>query len=290
VFRRPSCASTLATLAATAVVGLGVVAPAAGATTVTPPADPQAVGQLTLCNRDGNQITSGLVDAVPVVWRAIDTTPAPAGYAKYGTATLYATQPRPETPPGDWSSEQLTSTARFSDGAHPMAAATTIDESLATYLGDYPLLNADHLLQLRIYLSAYNKQEYSIAYDASYLQVNGNTWTQLNPGPDDCASAGHALALETVEFPAKDFKVKPTPAQSVPGTPATSPGASDLAAGSGTAAPTTSGGSSPPGATDVEQAASEPSSSSDTGHNVVLVVCAVLIAGLGGAAAVRRRR
>jgi hypothetical protein len=251
----------------------------------SPPPDPQAVGGLTLCGHNGQQITSGTVSTKPAIWRVIDTTAAPKGYAKNGTATLYAFQLRPDVPPGDWSGEQLTASARYTDGAHPMAAATTADESLATYFGDYPL-SAVGLVQIRVFLGAPNMPQYSILYDASYLHVSGNSWTQLNPGPSDCSSAGKSVSVETLTLPKKDFKVTPSPTPSGAGHPRTSSSTPSTTSSSGGSANSNGNGSAGTNAADT---ASDSSSTSHAGRNIAIVIVVGLLVALGGGLALRRR-
>jgi hypothetical protein len=269
--------------------GLVAFLPAAAtssATTVAVPADPATKGPLTLCGRNGQQVTAGTLAAAPVAWRTIDVTPAPMGYRTGGTATLYAFQPRPGVLAAEWSGEQLTGSAQFSDASHPMVAATPADESLSTYLGDYPLQTPAHLLQLRVYLGAPNSPAYSLTYDASYLQVSGTRWTQLKPGPDDCTSSGKSISDESLLLPKKDLKAPPTHAPGVT-TGSAKPGAAPPTKASASSRPAS--GVTTPAQRNAAQSGSDASSTSDTGRNIIIVVCLVLLAGLGGGYALRRR-
>jgi hypothetical protein len=267
-----------------AVLGGMSTLPAAAAS-APPPPDSSAVAGITLCNRSGQQITSGSVMAQPLAWRAVDATAAPNGYGKGGTATLLAYQVRPGVPPGDWSGEQLTASARYSNPAHPTAAATPIDESLATFLGDYPL-SATGLVQLRIYLGSPGQPPYALLYDASYLSVSNGSWTQLNPGSADCSSAGRSVSLETVNLPKKDLTptAKPKP-RHTSGSSAASPGAS----GGPTASTSSNGnGSGGVGAAGLDNASAS-STTSHTGRNLAIVIGIALLVAVSGGLALRRR-
>jgi hypothetical protein len=255
---------------------------AASTAAVAPPHDPAVAGPLTLCSQQGKQITSGSLATKPAVWRAVNSTPAPQGYGKGGTATLFAFQPRPSTLPAEWSGEQLTASARYTVVAHPMAAATTADESLTTYLGDYPLMTSAKLIQLRIYLAAPNAPALRSKYDATYLHVSNGKWRQLNPGPADCASAGKAVSLETLTLPPKTFKTK---SAGHPGQPASARTGKSPGASPSPTASADSGGTP----TDAASATHASSGTSDTGRNVAIAVCLVLLAAMGAIYAFRRR-
>lgn len=271
-------------LSAGLVSAVSFMAPAAAAAGA-PPADSSAVGAITLCGQNGQQITSGSISAKPVVWRAVDTTAAPKGYGEGGTATLFAYQPRPQVPPGDWSGEQLTASARYTNPSHPMAAATVIDESLASYFGDYPLSPLG-LIQLRIYLGSPKQPPYSILYDATYLRVSNGRWTQLSPGPADCSTSGSSVSVETLTLPKKDFKVKPTPGATqqpgADGTAAPDPGATQSAGASAVSA------SNSPDASGATSSAAS-SGPSHTGRNLGIVIALAVVIAAGGALTLRHR-
>ncbi len=95
------------------------------------PAGHQRVGPV----RPGRQAGHvGAHDQRPFVWRAVSSTAAPAPYDKAGrTATLFAYQPRPQVDAAEWSGDLLTASARYTDVAHPMAAATALDEPLKDF-------------------------------------------------------------------------------------------------------------------------------------------------------------
>lgn len=179
------------------------------ASSAAPYSDPAAKGYLGICDRAGRQITHGSTKTKPFAWRAVSSTPAVAPYDETGrTATLYAYQPRQDVPAGDWSGEQITSSARYSNVSHPMSAATTGDDSLAEFISDYrPMW--DGLLQIRLYLGAPDHPIYSYNYPALTVKVTGNTWQQLGGGTVDCSS-GKAESLETQVLPSSVLKPKPS--------------------------------------------------------------------------------
>ena len=152
-------------------IGLCLVGPLmwsglAEAATAVPYTDPNAVGYIGLCNQAGQQITSGSINTTPFAWRAVSTQPAQAPYNNAGrTATLYGYQPHQGLLPGEWSGEQLTSSARYSNPANPMAAATDGDDSLEDLVQDFPP-RWDGFFQLRIYLSTADEQAYDLHYPA----------------------------------------------------------------------------------------------------------------------------
>ena len=174
----------------------GVGSTAAGASTV-PFRDPAAQGYLGLCDAAGHQITSGSTLTVPFAWRVVSTQPAPAPYDNsYRTAILLAYQPQNGLTPGEWSGEELTASSRYSNPAHPMAAAATGDLSLAEFVGDYPP-RWDGLVQLRLYLGTANAPVYSLHYPTLDLRVSGTTWRALDGGSVNC-HAGTAESLESI--------------------------------------------------------------------------------------------
>jgi hypothetical protein len=272
-------------LAAASVLAVFILGtPAAVAAGVVPPSDTSAVGGITLCDQNGQQVTSGSVDSAPVVWRAVDSTAAPKGYGEDGTATLYAFQPRVGVAPGDWSGEQLTASSRYSDPAHPMAAATSIDESLSAFLGDYPLSSLG-VVELRMYLGAPDQPPYSILYDASYLQVTGDTWRQLDPGTASCSTSGNSVSLETVALPKKELHPSPTPSHQA-GLGGSTPAPSGSSSSSAAAA---TGGNAPSSSASLADAADRSGGTSHESLSIAIVVVLALLVTTGGGFALRRR-
>jgi hypothetical protein len=251
-----------------------------------PYSDDDVIGGITLCAQNGAQLTSGSIASKPFVWRAVGSTPAPAGYRAGGTATLYAFQPRRGVDPGDWSGEQLTASARYSSISHPTAAATYADYPLSTFLGDYPA-GWNGYVQLRLFLSAPGQSPASASYDAADIQVTGGTWRLLDSGPADCASAGRAVSLETVTLPAKELRKAKQAAPDIADHPASAGTADAAQPGQSTA---TAPGGAPDSSTvaAVPAASSSPSGSSHGGRNLLIVLALALLASAGALTVSRR--
>jgi len=278
--------SGAATVAVSVGIAVGLAAPAIAG--VTPPPDPQVAGPLTLCDGQGNQVTSGSLATKPAIYRAIGAASAPKGYRVGGTATLYAFQPRPNVPPPEWSPQQLTGSARFSDADHPMAAGTILDESFATYLKDFPLA-AEGVFQVRMYLGAPGAPALRSTYNASYFSVSDGRWTQLHPGADDCKGSGSAVSIETATLPKKKFRQaqRKYDAAVAAGSPRPSTsGGSTASSGNGDSSSTADSPQAPAGARPVSDASA---SSSHTGRNLTVVLIIAMLALGGGGLALRRR-
>jgi hypothetical protein len=203
-------------LRALAAIGVGAFlsATAAGsafASSAVPYTDPNAVGYIGLCNQAGQQITSGSLDTVPFVWRAVSSQPALAPYNNaYRTATLYAYLPQPELPAGDWSGEQLTASSRYTNPDAPMAAATGGDEPLSDMVSDYPP-EIHGFLELRIYLSTADQPAYNQRYPVLNIQVTGDKWHAVGGGPVNCHS-GTSESVESILLPKSDTSPSTTTA------------------------------------------------------------------------------
>jgi hypothetical protein len=261
------------------VVGLSSAATAASG---VPYRDPNAAGVIGLCDRGGHQITHGDVGTRPFAWRAVSSKPAQAPYDAAGaTATLYAYQPRQDVAPGDWSGSQLTASARFSNPAHPMAAATSRDISLSNFIAQFAP-TWDGLLQLRVFLGAPNQQVDSLTYPATTIQVTGKTWHVIDPKPASCAS-GTSESIESILLPVS----KPSSASTGTATPHPTTSRSTVASASSSAAAAAT--SAPTGAK-ASNAALQ-SSRSSGGHTslvVTLIVVGALLLAAGGFAMNRR--
>lgn len=170
---------------------------AIAATGGVPYTDPGATAVIGLCDRAGNQVTHGNVNSTPFVYHAVSSAPAQAPYNAPGrTATLAAYQPRQDVPAGDWSGDELTASTRYSNPAHPTAAATSSDLSLEGFLQEYPPA-WDGLVQLRLFLGAPNQPAYTTTYAATTVKVTGNTWHVIGGGTADCHS-GSAQSIESI--------------------------------------------------------------------------------------------
>jgi hypothetical protein len=255
-----------ATLTALATaVGIALLAPAAAvatAVTTVPFHDPDAVGTVGLCDRSGHQVTQGSTAAAPFAWRAVASTPAAASYGGAGrTAMLQVFDPMQGIAPSVWSGAPLTASSRYTDSAHPMAAGTGADDSLADIMSDFAP-HWDGMFQLRLLLGAPGRQPLATRYAATVIQVTGDTWRVVDPQPAACTS-GRSTSIESVLLPRS----------------ATHPSHSSAAAGSHRPAPAT---------VDVRQAAvSRPTSHSPA--RIAIAMVAVLALGTGFVLGRRRR-
>jgi hypothetical protein len=155
--------------------------------------DPNAVGFISLCDHNGQSITSGKLTDFPFVWTAVSSTPAPLGYEK-GKATLYAFQPRQEVDPGEWSGLQLSGSSTYTNPAHPVVQETYGDLPLDAFTGSYPP-QWSGLVQLRIYYTGINLEQHAAPYPATVLRVKGDRWTLVTGGTVPCNS-GHGTSNE----------------------------------------------------------------------------------------------
>jgi len=270
-------------------VGSLMVSGRAGATTTVPYTDPNAVGYIGLCNQAGQQITSGSITTTPFVWRAVSSQAAQAPYNNAGrTATLYGYQPQQGLLPGEWSGEQLTSSARYSNPANPMAAATDGDDSLEDFIQDYPP-RWDGFFQLRIYLSTADEQAYDLHYPALNIQVTGDTWHAVGGGPVNCTS-GTSESLETIVLPPS--KITSPGGSSTGGNKGAATGAKSTTetTNASTSASSGSGSGDGTGAAGQSSAVEQPASATSHTLVVVVLVAIVIVILALGSLFLRRRR
>jgi hypothetical protein len=258
--------------AVTAVVaGLAFGIPAGTAlATSLPYTDTSAQGSIGLCDKNGNNITHGSVYDKPFVWRAMGATPAPASVRGSGrNATLYAFQPRTGVDPAEWSGEQLTANAAYSDPNIPIAQATDRDIALSDYLNDYPP-QWNRLIELRIFYGA-TSGDISASYPVANIQVTGTKWTLVTGAKVDC-KAGSAISMENA-------LQSSNPAGRGPAQPLT-----ELAA-KAVGAPLPKSSANPSsGAASAEstQASSSPGGFNSGGDGIFLVVGVIVVLGVGG--------
>lgn len=162
--------------------------------------DASSTGTLTLCNADGKAVTEGSTKAVPFVARVVGSSAATGPYAADGrTATLFAQQPREGTEATEWSGQQLTAAARYTDATHPMGQATVKDTSLADFLVAFPP-RWKGFVQLRLVLAS-PEAGLSGTYDSLDLKVDGSHWKVVGrPGTSSCTT-GDATSTETLLDP-----------------------------------------------------------------------------------------
>jgi hypothetical protein len=279
-------------LAAVAVVAVGLLGTAGSAVAApaVPYTDPSAVGYIGLCNQQGQQITSGSVSTLPFVSRAVSSVPADSSISGTGrTATLYAFQPIDGIDPEDWSGEQLTGTAQYSNPSHPMTAATTRDSSLASFVDTYPPV-WDGFIELRIILDAPGKPAYVQTYPALNIHVSGDTWQAVGGGSVNC-NAGQATSDEDIlpksTGSSGSSSSSSSGSHSASGSSATGGGTKGSVDGKSTPTGSGSGNHADSGTGTITQLSSR--SSSNTALVVIVSVLVVAVA-IAIAFAIRRRR
>jgi hypothetical protein len=242
---------------------------AAQAAGSVPWTDTAVTGYLGLCDSSGHPVDSGSLNAAPFVARAVSSVAAPSPYGQSGrTATLYAFQPRQDTAPGQWSGDMLTASTRYSNPAHPTAAATGGDLSLAGFISEFPPV-WDGLVQLRLYLGAPSQPPQTLSYASTTIKVTGSTWSVVSGGNVSCTS-GTATSIESILLPKKSLRVHHTV------TAATSSSASSAPAAAAGSAPQASPAAGPIAATTTSQ-------SGNTTNVAELILIALLAAALGAA-------
>ncbi|MBO9523930.1 MAG: hypothetical protein J7518_20540 [Nocardioidaceae bacterium] len=196
--------ATVAVVVAAAIVWLTTRGSAAAA----PYEDPASIGTLTLCDAAGKPVISGSTSAAPFVARVVSSTAAAGPYAVAGrTATLFAHQPREGADPAEWSGQQLTAAARYTDPAHPMAQATVKDVALADFLAAFPP-RWHGSVQLRLALAAPDAPP-SGHYASLDLKVDGRHWQVVGtPGTASCTT-GDATSTETLLDPSVTSATRP---------------------------------------------------------------------------------
>jgi hypothetical protein len=278
--------AALVGVAAVLVAAAPLATPGASAASGSAPyQDPSAVGYIGICDRSGHQITHGSITTAPFAWRAVSSVAAKTPYNESGrTAILLAYQPRRGVPAGEWSGQELTASARYSDAQHPMTAATSGDDSLKDFIEAYrPVWNG--LLQIRMYLGAPDESPYSFTYPALDIQVTGNTWHAVDGGPVSCSS-GRSVSIESIVLPHKSPKPHPSTHVSAAADPH-----HGKHPGSGTHATPTprASGSQVADASGLDAATGGSSDGSDAALEVALIAGLVLIVAAGSAVLIRRR-
>jgi hypothetical protein len=279
------------------IVTSGVLAGEAPASAdAIPFTDPSANGSIGFCNPAGKSVTSGNINDIPFVWKAVSSTPTPAGYVGgFGKATLEVFQPRKDVDPGNWSGKQLTGSTTYSNAQHPVAQATYGDPSLGDFVEVAP--SWDNLYQIRLYFSNINTPPDNTNYPATVIKVAGSTWTVVSGASVPC-NAGAGKSIETIALPPSSIPSSPPPTVSHGVTATTSPTSSSSVSGTSSG----SGGSSPagsptgpsPSSATAQAAAGLPPSSGSTGSSstpgrVAVALALLVLAGFGVSAVVWRR-
>jgi hypothetical protein len=176
-------------------LGIGVGVAHADA---VPYRDHSAAGDITLCDRSGQPVTSGTLAAQPFAWRAVGSQAAPAPYdAADSVASLYVYLPRKGFSPQTWVGVPLTAVTEYTDVNHPMAQATILDPPLKQFSDQIALKNWDGHLQLRLMYSSPGMPTNTTTYAAADVRIDGQTWTLLGGGSSSCGSTTDAKSKET---------------------------------------------------------------------------------------------
>lgn len=174
----------------------GVVLLTRGGSDEAPYTDARSTGRLTLCGADGKPVTSGSTTRAPFVARAVGSTGVTGQAAATGrTATLYAFQPRQGTDAQEWSGQQLTAAATYTNPRHPMAEATSKDIALRDFLTAFPA-RWDGYLQLRLYLAS-PVTGAGAQYDSASIKVTGDRWKLVGTAGTASCTGGDATSSET---------------------------------------------------------------------------------------------
>lgn len=208
-----------------------------------PYTDPDAKGDLTLCDATYKLLQEGRTVDRPFVWRAVGSQrAAPPNDGEGRLGTLFAFQPVEGVSPGEWVGEQISGATRYMNPDRPMSQFTEIDYAIEIFIDRFPL-RWDGYLQLRLLFSSPG-QSAAADYAAMDLQVKDGRWRVLRGGstscgaPDDAVSFERALpdfaervAAARVEEASKAATRPPAPVQSGPpaetGAPSDSPSSSE---------------------------------------------------------------
>lgn len=257
-----------------------------------PYTDPHATGYIGLCDQHGNPVTHGSIHDRPFVWLSVSSSPAAVDYDVPGkTATLFAFQPRQNVDPGLWEGSQMTAASWYTNGAHPMVAASSDAATLAQVLANYPT-KLDGLVQLRIYVGGPGIGIHGQTYPATDIQVSGDSWSVVRGGNPDC-NAGYAVSVLVGPKPTSSATTSPLPgapggpggsgqASGASGTPGGASGSATGAQGSkvtGGAQPGGGSGTAPATATvAIKRAAG---GGGGTAAIVAVLIAIVVLAGVG---------
>ena len=164
--------------------------------------DPNAVGLIGFCDKNGSPVTSGHIRDVPFVTKYVSSTPAPKEYVgKFQKAAIYAFSPLPYTNPGDWVGYQMTASSGYTNLKAPMALATLADPPLEWHVTSFPP-QMDGLVQLRMILSNVNTPPRTNQYSQAIIRVKGDSWTLVTGVTDKAlCQAGLAKSAEQVMLP-----------------------------------------------------------------------------------------
>ncbi|HVY08633.1 MAG TPA: hypothetical protein VG650_05235 [Mycobacteriales bacterium] len=193
---RRQAARAGAGLLVAAAAALSSAAPAAASSSPVPFTDPSTHGYIALCDLAGNNVTGGSINSTPLVWKAVSSTPAPAGFRGKGqNAALFIYQARQGVPPAEWSGDTLSADSFYKNRHHPAAEMTYKDLSLADIIKEFPPL-WNGLYQLRMHVGKLNYATYGATYPATVIKVTGSTWHVVSGGTLPCGSSTKAKSSE----------------------------------------------------------------------------------------------
>jgi hypothetical protein len=267
------------------------VVPIASASSV-PFHDQYSNGLITLCGQNGQPVTSGDTRDEPFAWDAVSSSSAPVKYQK-GLAYLYAYQPMQFLDPGDWSGEQLTDGSWYSNGQHPIAAATNRDVPMAWFVQAFPA-HWNGYVELRMLLTVPGEPPITSPYPTAVIQVKGYHWTMIQGGTTPCNS-GTARTLEAQISPNANLNTPKevsvgVPASSHPARPATSAASSVGSNGSGSSLPPDVGVQSQSAGAVATTGSSASGGLSSAAIAAIVVAAVMVIGGCAWALRARSRR
>ncbi|HTW20501.1 MAG TPA: hypothetical protein VME70_09860, partial [Mycobacteriales bacterium] len=191
--------TSVAAVAVATVAAGGLVVGSAGSAAATggaPPWEPDSgsVGSLTFYDAAGTPVTGGSINDAPIAAYVQGSTQIRSGDTK---ATLLGYTPVSGQVPGQWSGEALSSStvypntnapAPLNSSSLPLVTGSGGDESLATYIADFPNTDTSTtdgyagLYQLRLKTSVAG-QSPTTSYDSVDIQVTGSSWSVVYPAP-----------------------------------------------------------------------------------------------------------
>lgn len=184
-----------AIVTATAIAATVTLAMSPGASASAPPWEPDtaSVGGLHFYDANGLEIIGGPVSSSPIAAYVEGSADVRSGDTR---ATLFAYTPVSGEAPGAWSGEQLSLSTTYPDASAPGSLASTSlplvtgvdsDESLATYISDYPNSDTSNdgyagLYVLRVRTSGLDEST-TADYDAEDITVSNGQWSDVDPIP-----------------------------------------------------------------------------------------------------------
>jgi hypothetical protein len=189
--------------------------------------DVNEVGTLALFNSAGTQITSGSTTTAPIAAFVVGS----AADGSHTKATLYAYTPKTGVPASAWSGEQLSSSttypvtavgapANVKSATGPVVTGGSSDESLASYVADFPNKGTTsgytNAYQLRVKTSADGGSSDS-TYQSLDIIVSGTTWAETFPNAHPLKATSTALSVSVKHKVKEGRKVTLKASESITG-------------------------------------------------------------------------